>query len=169
VRDDILRARTDLMQLRTSPLPVDEIKRQITAEVLRKAARGAPLLNIGGPKVSFTWPDISEYAMHPGNGTASDQLCWLFKDAYLTMLTAGLDEDIGDRGIPLTERPAREAKLLADILELERIEEALIEQALDRGLPVRRRSDADPRAILGIGIGQRDVAEPDPPMAVAAE
>ena len=42
------------------------------------------------------------------------------------------------------------------ILDLERREESLIEQALDQGQVIRRRADADPRAILGIC----DPAEP---------
>jgi hypothetical protein len=69
----------------------------------------------------------------------------------------------------LADRPAREARLLADILALERIEEALVEQALDAGRPVRRRSDADPTAILGIGWPTPEVVAPPEQMLRAAE
>ena len=53
-------------------------------------------------------------------------------------------------------RAAKIAELEAQILDLERREESLIEQALDQGQVIRRRADADPRAILGIC----DPAEP---------
>jgi hypothetical protein len=49
---------------------------------------------------------------------------------------------------PPSERPARIRALESEIEQLEFIEEALVMQALDRGEPVERRSDASPAAVL---------------------
>ena len=47
-------------------------------------------------------------------------------------------------------RAARERTLLAEVLETERIEEALIEAAEPDGRRIIRRPDANPIAVLGL-------------------
>jgi hypothetical protein len=170
VRNDVAEARGALMRLRAAPLPAATIKAQIAALIDGKAARGGPLLNIAGPRVEVTWPDIAQFAQFAPGGSVSDQLCWLFKDSYIEALTAGIDEQVGDRGIPLADRPAVEMRLMERLLAAERIEEAIVEIAVEAGRPVRRRPDADVMAILGIGWpAPEESGAPETPLLAAAE
>jgi hypothetical protein len=174
VRNDVAEARGALMRLRAAPLPADEIKRQIAALVDGKATRGAPRLDINGSRVSIGWSDVADYVQFAPTGSVSDQLCWLFRDDYVRMLTANVDEQVGDRGIALADRPPREMALMRDLLALERIEEALVEIAVEAGRPVRRRSDADVMAVLQIAWPPMPEEKPagppgDPPVLAAAE
>jgi len=52
-------------------------------------------------------------------------------------------------GLPSPERRQRIAALDAEILELERAEEAMIVAAAEHGIDLERRGDADPRAVIG--------------------
>jgi hypothetical protein len=170
VRNDVAEARGALMRLKAAPLPADEIKRQIAAEVDRKAARGAPTVDFNGSRVSIRWPDTGEFVQFAPTGTASDQLCWLFKSAYVEALTRDVDEQVGDRGVALADRPPLEMRLTERLLAAERIEEALVEIAVEAGRPVRRRSDADVMAVLGIGWPTpEDTGVPESPVLAAAE
>jgi hypothetical protein len=66
---------------------------------------------------------------------------------------------MADAPAPPAERPARIRALESEIEQLEFIEEALVMQALDRGEPVERRSDASPLAVLQARVV---VAKPAP-------
>jgi hypothetical protein len=156
LRGDLFETRAELFRLRGAPLPAADIKARLTAEVDRMMRQ--PQLDIGNGKVKVQWPDVSEFALHPGNGSVSGMLIWLFRDIILERLTGGIDDAVPDgAGIPLTERGPREAALLIQILRIERQEEALVEQILAAGRAVMRRRDVDPMALLGIGWPTPDV------------
>jgi hypothetical protein len=92
-------------------------------------------------------------------GSASDLLCWFHRREMIEALTTGFDGNAGD-GISANERSAREHDLKARLLDLERAEESLIEQALAASLDVHRRTNASPFAILGLGTALAVAAVP---------
>jgi hypothetical protein len=73
--------------------------------------------------------------------------CWLHGDAMIRKLESDIDELADDEGaLSDDEKREREAAILADILEIEREECALIEA----GAPYALRPDCDPRAVLNL-------------------
>ena len=75
-------------------------------------------------------------------------LAWLAEDEMIAAREAEIDAQADDAAaVASDERATRTTDLLAAILEVEREEEALIEEA---GGDILRRPDADPRAVLGL-------------------
>jgi hypothetical protein len=89
------------------------------------------------------------------SGSAHAIACWLHRDLIVEALTAGLDKEI-EGAIPAAERPAREAALRKQLLELERVECALIERS---GGDAHYRADCSPMAILGIEAAPPETME----------
>jgi len=152
VRGEIMRVRAELIALKEAPLPADEVKAAIVAEVDRLANEGAPRLDLREGKVKVRWPDVQEFAapntaFSAPSGSASRLAAWLFRDQLVEKLTAGVD---GLEGIPAAERPGLEKELRVALLQLELEEESLVEQAIAAGLEVHRRFDTLPFALLGL-------------------
>jgi hypothetical protein len=161
VRGDLFERRAELIRLRNAPLPAAEIKRQITAEIDRMARR--PAIHLDGGRVKIQWPDVSEFAPTAPNGSASGMMIWLHRDEIVERMTSAIDEAVpAGAGIPLEDRGPREAALLAEVLSIEREEEALIMLSIAAGRPIARRRDADVMAILG--IAWPSAAEPAAPL-----
>jgi len=152
LRGEIGRVRAELVRLKEAPLPPDEIKIALTAEIDRLASEGRPRINLNGGRVKVAWPDVMEFAapntaFSAPNGSASRLLAWLFRDRLVEAVTAGLD---GLAGVPSAERPGLERELRRSLLELELAEESLVVQAIAAGLEVHRRFDTSPHALLGL-------------------
>jgi hypothetical protein len=76
---------------------------------------------------------------------------WLLRDLMVERGEAEIAKIADDdHALSPQDRAAKEVDLLADILELERLEEAHIMAAEAAGQAIARRSNADPRAILGV-------------------
>ena len=78
-------------------------------------------------------------------------LCWTFKDQMI----AAVDKEIELRGddanaLSDAQRAERTATILGDLLMSEREEELLIEHGEAKGIVLARRTNADPRALLGL-------------------
>jgi Semialdehyde dehydrogenase, NAD binding domain len=116
-----------------------------------------------GAAVSKEWsPKIAAAgavggALAAPSGSASKMLAALFPEQIKNLLLTGVEDVAG--GIPSAERPQRIRDAEARILALEICEERLVCEALDAGLEVHRRIDANPWAILFA----------EPPEAVRAE
>ncbi len=98
-----------------------------------------------------------------GSVDADELVKWLGKPGFLVetfhdQIRARLlhlyDEEVADAkpGLPAAERHKRLAELDAEILELGKAEEVLIERLEAEGVDVVRRPEADPRIALGIEI-----------------
>ena len=165
VRQTILELRADLHATRSAPLYSSVAKAAIRASIAKHA--GDCPLNVGhiieGAPVQ--WPTVltrgklfghvAMEAAPPIAGFAQSRtidtfavLCWLAGEAIAERMDAEVDSMADDTlALSPDERAEREAALLAQILELERIEETFIE---DGGTEVARRPDHDPRAVLGL-------------------
>jgi hypothetical protein len=88
----------------------------------------------------------------------------LRKDIGLDMITQSLEAEIDAQCEPkqpamsAAEQSKRAAELAANLLELERQEETLIDIAASEGLDVMRRENASPGAVLGIVVAVKQRA-----------
>jgi hypothetical protein len=167
LREQLGQLRADLRDVQAAPVPSGTVKQRVRDQVTALAERGCP--NVGhaveiGAAVAFPAPvvraDLFGHAAAEGAprlvGFAQAAhvdpvalVAWLFPDRLAERLEAEVDA-LADDSAALTdeERAAREAELRAQLLELERAEEVLVELAERDGTQVARRPDADPRAVL---------------------
>lgn len=161
IRADIVRIQHELKILLESPPSPNEIRASLVEMVDRYEREGTPFIDVSNGKLTVTFVDQPQYA-NPGSilsapsGSATKMLCWLFKDRIFEALTRDLDQIQG--GIAAPKRKEREAELRRQLLRLERMEESLVEQAIDLGLECHRRPTADPLAILGIAYAHQQMA-----------
>jgi hypothetical protein len=150
----------DLKSVASAPLPS-----RITKQLARKQL--AELSEQGRPDVfalvergqAIGWPiipiprttpqDLPSKLFEPVNTAAL--IAWALGPALIAALDREIEElSDDDKALTQEQRKERTDQILADKLATEREEESLIERAEIDGLPVHRRLDADPRAILGI-------------------
>jgi len=166
-RERIAALKADIREAQSAPFPRAVVRAQLHAEVRALAARGAPNLlpsiEAGQP---LAWPMLQvrgEITAVSGDGlpargftqhAIADTLaifCWLHRDAILSALNAEIDA-LADDENALTDqqRASKITALRAQLLDAERIEEALIEKTEAEGVLILRRNDADPRAVLNL-------------------
>ncbi|WP_133239337.1 hypothetical protein [Microvirga sp. KLBC 81] len=154
----------DLARVEAAPIPSAQAKEAAQREVARLAAQGCP--NVGalveaGAKIE--WPmsraDVAMWAdgkpsPHVPLVRTVDPLAlaaWLNPSAMTAALEREIDE-LADDAAALTDeaRAAKRAEVLADLLAVERDEEAFIIMAAASGIEIMRRPDASPLAVLGL-------------------
>jgi hypothetical protein len=137
VRGKIAAKREQLRGARTAPLPRDELTvraRKLVADL----AAAARVRVTGG---TATQPVVSVMC-DPASPLAA--VAWAAPDLLV--------ERIVSQFAAPTEPPGDVATLEAELLALEREEEALVERAQRQGSQILRRDDADPRAVLGVAL-----------------
>jgi hypothetical protein len=155
IRSRIARAQDAVDKIRRLPTPAGDIE-----ERLRAYVASLDTLSIGGiqdgEQLVVSWGrDTSGWPKEP---TPLQVEALLRPDGLVSRLM-GKVERMALGSAPPSERPARIRALESEIEELEFIEERLVMQALDRGEPVERRSDASPAAVLQARVV---VAKPAP-------
>lgn len=152
-RETIAELRADRHKVRSAPFPSSVAKAYATSLIDELAARGRPSVAALLENVRhIEWKSAASMRWEYGNliegsVVAGVQLvAWLERDRLLAALYAEIDEMADDKNaLTEEERTAELARIEAQALELERIEEHLVEE-----LGVERRPDADPRAVLHI-------------------
>ncbi|TWI58289.1 hypothetical protein IQ16_08195 [Bradyrhizobium huanghuaihaiense] len=143
-------------------LPAADIKKLASTYVAAQRERGRPKITFdhGRPfQADFNTSVEGAWTAKLDIGAA---LSWLDPAA----LEKRLHEEIDKLPQPALTMSAddRAAKLLeleAELLAREQEEEALIELAQEQGLALTRRLDADPRAVLGIGLARAKKQKPE--------
>ncbi|MER9257769.1 hypothetical protein [Mesorhizobium sp. M0619] len=166
-RSTISKLKADRRDVETAPLPSSDAKAFAKAWVAAQAATAKPrlygILDGGRNEIEFpnkmitvettvVMPDAHGIAR--GHASAVDPValqCWLNPDAMI----AALNRDIGaiaadDRALDKATRAYKINEIDGQLLAKERTEEALVDAALAEHLPVERRADVDPRALLGL-------------------
>jgi hypothetical protein len=78
------------------------------------------------------------------------------QDALTAKLAAAIDDESDDKAALSPEaRQKAESEVLGDLLAVERDECALVWRAQTEGLPVERRGDVSPLALLGLQLVNR--------------
>lgn len=156
--------RGELEIVRAAPIPSGEAKDIMRAHIEALAAKGCPdvfptleggqspaLAREMVPDVIVRGVDDAALAVGQMRDTVDSAalIAWLHKDALIAKLEREIDS-VADDSSALTaeERRKRLHALRADILQVERDEESLIEAIERTGAPILRRADADPRAVL---------------------
>jgi hypothetical protein len=152
LREQIERLQEELFTISRAPLPADDLKAKARALVEDFAREGRPLIATD-PNHPFSIKWRRREASSP-SGTPDDFMklvAWMQGDLVIKRLENEIDAVVGQAGVsPLSEaeRAKRTKELEAEILQAERLEEALIANAPD----VLRRPDADSRALLGVQV-----------------
>jgi hypothetical protein len=80
-------------------------------------------------------------------------VAWLHRDALIARLNAEIDSESDDKAaLSHADREVRAAEVQADLVEVERVEAALVFDAWSKGLPVEHRGDISPVALLGVRL-----------------
>lgn len=148
--------KADKQAVHDAPKPSSVAKANARQVIEELAARGAPNpmipLETSNPfqfQGAEVIPAGVQLPLHRVDLLAT--LVWAVKETIIEKAEALIDAAADDASA-LTEMEKRE-KLAAiddDILVQERLEESLVEAAIDSGLNVDRRADASPLAILGV-------------------
>ena len=171
VRRKILERKSDVAAIEAAPIPSSVAKQLARQQIDALAARGAPnCFNLVESGQAIDWP-IVQNNYHPGviSGLVRNDIVpppnfmagqvdafalqvFLNRAAFIAVIEAKIDEAADDsHALSDSERTKRRVATLADLLLIEREEEALIRLARGKGLSeLQRRVDADPRAVLGI-------------------
>lgn len=167
VRGEIEKIKGQIDTARAAALPIADLKRRARDCIAAFAGQGRVRIDDRGV---MGWPPLDgEIKLIEGMVPVAHAIThkwalassvaaitsWLHGDALVARIESDLDARAGDGVLRLTdeERDARLAKLAADLLGRERVEEAIIVAAQKAGQHIARRRDADPRAILGVEDG----------------
>jgi hypothetical protein len=155
IRQQISSCDDEWTRLESIPLPADELKSRITAEVDAIAALGQPKVQKQdrfGDGVSGLAPALR--LRRTGEMIVSDApsafICWLHRDTIIARLHA--EADALDQADAMSDdaRDSAFSQLLDQKLGLEFSEESFIVAAAAEGTQIIRRRDCDPRAVLEI-------------------
>lgn len=159
IRDKLAKRRDERQAVVDAQVPASVVIEQARSAVEALAERGQP--NVmgcieGGAPFRFAAGAL-EPVTRGGSGyvqssiDASALLAWLFKDELVSRIETLIRENADDASaLTDAERKSRLEQIDAEILQIERVEEAVIEALHAEGLAVMRRSDCDPRAVLGV-------------------
>ncbi|GLI94302.1 hypothetical protein [Methylocystis echinoides] len=166
-RQKVEKLRADAMAIEDAPIHSTEAKARAAAQIEELAARGRPnvLALLEGGR-AFEWPsryklgDISFDAAGKPVGTAGHGrwepdpialLCWSHKNAILSGVLDEIDRQADDASALTDDQRTKKRRQVAEaLLQAERLEEALVLAAAKEGVAIARRSDIDPRAVLGL-------------------
>jgi hypothetical protein len=142
-----------------APIHSSHAKRLALEQISALAERGAPdVLGLIERGHLISWPERElQYALRQVAISVEREFDPLALIAYLCrpQLIAAVNKEIDSladdkSALSAKEREERAQTIQRDILEVEFEEESLVMQALENGLKIIRRSDADPRAVLGL-------------------
>lgn len=165
-RDIVEACRSRLVELdlawaaaENAPMPVADLRANLAAALDRIADRGEPVLDprrregdAFGVEAFFRQMFLRSAAggtVATGDGGAAF-LLWVFRGEVEKRLQSLIPKADAPAALNENQREARLAEIAAARLECERIEEHAVCDAAANGLVIPRRSDCDPRAVLGV-------------------
>ena len=148
----------DIVSVKRSPWPTSITKKLARAQIAELCKRGRPdVFGLVEHGERIAWPtlptgavDLPEAVRNPIDTPAL--IAWALGSELIEAIEREIDElSDDDRALTHEERGKKIETIEADMLAIEREEEALIELAEAQGVPITRRVNADPRAVLGVG------------------
>jgi len=166
----------ELQKASDAPIHSTEAKRLVRERLASLFERGRPdlfdVIERGGP---IKWPSQERPPIMYGGNYASPRpaefdalacFAWLNQKSLASALDLEIEKIADDKeAMSEEQRQKVQAKLRENLLSAEYDEEALVAVAIERGLRVTRRPDADPRAVLGLS---QDMPPPERRMGVGA-
>jgi hypothetical protein len=163
-RAELAKLRDELFDAENAPLPSVDAKRIARRQIEAMAAAGRPnalellegrskfsFAKTRGPRIQVSSSGDRSQAIADDVFDSESTFAWLHRDALIAAVEAAIDQDADDSSALSDEvRAQRLAETKAKILEAERLEEAFIVAAQEAGVTIARRSDVDPRAVLGL-------------------
>lgn len=151
IRMEIAEIEVKLEAASLAPLPLADAREAIVREI-------EDIAHEGRPRISFTARRSSPLdlgrALGLGNSTGgqrtAETLVWAMKDIITDRALALVGDIEPENALTNSQREALLEQLAAERLEAERIEEAAIMAVHAAGIPIARRREADPRAVLGV-------------------
>jgi hypothetical protein len=157
----------DLTAVTNATLPADVAKEKARAQVAALAAKGRPnVLELIEGRERFSFSQIysgAEFVRDPTGAVVGTSgragykfnpeatLAWLFEREIADAVCRAIDQDADPASALTDEQIAKKTgQLTVAILQTEREEEALIAAAESAGVSIARRTDCDPRAVLGL-------------------
>lgn len=175
VRGQIAAAHAAIADTRNADVPLSDVVKAIERQVDALASRGqpdvTPLFQGQRGRITFGRVELALGLVTSDGrggfttGSADDAMglvAWLYRDDLIAALTAEAEAAADPDAEALTEaeKAERITALSAEILNHERVEEALVKLAADRGLVLSRRGATDPRAVLEIEGDHLPTPEP---------
>lgn len=154
VRRTIASKQADHHRLRTAPPSEADLKSIAARMSVDLAEAGRPVIASAAGNIELRWRRGDSFHTPPRPKEVAAMLAWLWPD----QMREAIERELLDRltpephGVDAEERHAQMRVLEDEVLFLERVEEHLAAEAIKRGLEMFRRPDADPRAVLGIGL-----------------
>jgi hypothetical protein len=154
--------KADLRQIELAPWPSKLTKARAGEQLVELAKRGRPdVFALVERFDTIAWPMLPQRTIFTADGKgsvalpetldASALMAWALGPALVAAVEREIDElSDDDKALTAEMRKQRATEISAEILAVEREEEALIEMAEAQQLPIIRRTDADPRAVLGV-------------------
>ena len=136
--------------------PISALKQKVVAYVQERAQRGKPNISLtNGLEIDFAAGTFADGTIR----RVVDVMCWLHPYQMRKRLEVEVEAASGDGGLVLTadERATRLAEIDAEMVKLERVEEAIVMRLQDAGQVVARRASASPQAILGVKVATEKV------------
>jgi hypothetical protein len=158
VRAGISDAQAKIKALQRVGPQFEEMRAELHAYVQALIEKGRPLLEIRGGQLHV---NFKRHRLHEPAPPAEATFAWLYPGAFMERLEEQLAElpELQGETITRAERERLLKEHRAEILRLERIEEALVTQAISNGQDVLRRPDANPLAILGCEVASNKVGK----------
>jgi hypothetical protein len=154
--------KADLKQIELAPWPSKLTKARAREQLAELAKRGRPdVFALVERFDAIAWPTLPPRTIFTADGKgsvvlpetldASALMAWALGPALVAAVEREIDElSDDDKALTAEMRKQRAEEISAEILAVEREEEALVEMAEAQQLPITRRTDADPRAVLGV-------------------
>ncbi len=155
--------KADLHRIASAPFPSSYSKQRLREMVEQLAARGTPdVTNLIEHDRNIIWPTLRvQSEVHGAQRSLAFHeaidvvglFAAILKPAMISFLDTLVDADKDDAAALSHEaRQQAEAEAMADLLDIERQEAALIWSAQAQGLPIEFRSDISPLAILQVRL-----------------
>ena len=165
--------KADLRRIQSAPFPSSYAKQRMRAQIEALAQRGAPdVSSLIEHDREIAWPmmRLSSQVISTERALAFTEvtdtvamMCWLHRDALIAALDREIASEADDPAALTHEvRQQREAKVMGDLLAVERDEAALVWQAQSERMPVEHRADISPLALLGLRLITAPRAVPSP-------
>jgi hypothetical protein len=153
VRAQIAHVQQELAAMRRAALPAAELKAKAREFVAELGKAGTPSLHVQDGAFRVDWLPGAWATQGTLAPAGAPLLAWLYPDMMVKRFDDLIDTTVKDNGLPANKRGQREFDLLGRLVDLERLEEAIISKFEADYPELIRRPSADPMSVLELHFG----------------